>query len=202
MRFEIWLMNHYASRWLRFRLSQLGLVLAGVACGARPEPWLAATGGPDDTQAGGTDRSSSVGAGVQLRLGQWHSCALLKTGAAKCWGSNEYGQLGDGTTTGRLTPVIVQSLSGAVEIAAGGDHSCARLGDGTVKCWGHYRTNQLGDGPVWLTPVVVQGLSGAVEIAVGGEHSCARLGDGAVKCWGDNCFGQVGDGTFTVTGPR
>ena len=139
-----------------------------------------------------------------------HTCALIGDGTVQCWGDNEYGELGDGTTTGitcvpvqhtagtscRLTPVVVQGLSGAVEIAAGAYHSCARLGDGTVQCWGDDVAGQLGNGATSFspTPVVVQGLSGAVEIAAGYYHSCALIGDGTVECWGANDAGQLGDG--------
>ncbi|MBK6534769.1 MAG: hypothetical protein IPF99_36100 [Deltaproteobacteria bacterium] len=57
-------------------------------------------------------------------------------GTVQCWGANDLGQLGDGSTTTRLSPVMVMGLSNAVEIAAGYNHTCARLMDGSVRCWG------------------------------------------------------------------
>lgn len=83
---------------------------------------------------------------VRIATGFAHSCALLTSGTVSCWGDNSAGQLGDGTTTRRLSPVAVAGLSGVVEIAAGYDVSCALLGSGSVRCWGANRYGQLGDG--------------------------------------------------------
>ncbi|MBX3313773.1 MAG: hypothetical protein KF906_05575 [Actinobacteria bacterium] len=89
--------------------------------------------------------------------GGGHSCALLTNGTAKCWGNNGSGQLGDGTTTNRLTPTTVTGLTGATAITPGGGHSCALLTNGTAKCWGNNVDGQLGDGTTTnrLTPVTV-----------------------------------------------
>lgn len=90
---------------------------------------------------------------LQVTTGFSHSCALLKGGLVKCWGSNEFGQLGDGSTKTTSKPVSVIGLpSPAIEVTAGGYHSCARLQSGSVFCWGRDNKGQLGDGSLSDSP--------------------------------------------------
>lgn len=136
---------------------------------------------------------------VVISGGGEHSLALKLDGTIWTWGDNEYGQLGDGTTTDRSTPVQVSTLSGVVTISGGVFHSLALKSDGTIWTWGNNWYGQLGDGTTVErhTPVEVSGLSGVVAIAGGVYHSLALKSDGTVWTWGDNGYGQLGDGTNT-----
>ena len=166
----------------------------------------------DGSAANATARTTPVdvpdlGSGVTaIAAGERHTCAVLNTGAVKCWGNNDNGQLGDGSNTASLTPVSVPTLSsGVTAIAAGRYHACAVLNTGAVKCWGWNLYGQLGDGSTRqsLTPVSVPSLSsGVTAIAAGERHTCALLSTGAVKCWGYNSNGQLGDGSAASVTPR
>ncbi|TDR44016.1 alpha-tubulin suppressor-like RCC1 family protein [Tahibacter aquaticus] len=138
---------------------------------------------------------------TQLGVGIFHNCVRTSAGGVRCWGDNNFGQLGDGTATDRRSAVDVAGmLSGMRSVSAGGSHSCAVSSAGALRCWGDNTYGQLGDGTVTArtTPVPVSGLgSGVDSVSLGEFHSCALLSSGAVKCWGLNDYGQVGDGGNT-----
>jgi alpha-tubulin suppressor-like RCC1 family protein len=154
-----------------------------------------------------------VSPGGAAAIGSQHTCALLSTGRAVCWGGNASGQLGNnllGTDTSRPVEVVALSgsapLDGVADIDTGSDHSCAVLASGSVVCWGENADGQLGDdrrGTDSGRPRTVLDesgaamLSGAIEVVAGRAHTCARDVSGVVRCWGHNAYGQLGDGTTT-----
>jgi Regulator of chromosome condensation (RCC1) repeat len=120
---------------------------------------------------------------TQMDCGDFHTCARLVDGTVRCWGRNDRGQLGDGTTVDAATPVTPAGLRGVVEVAAGASFTCARLEGGAVQCWGSGRL--LGDGipRASLPPTAVPNVGGALEVRAAGLVTCARRADGA-RCWG------------------
>lgn len=135
---------------------------------------------------------------VSVGAGAFSTCAVTQQGAAKCWGANVYGQLGDGTTTQQMTPTQVVGLTSGVKSITGGDnHTCALVVGGKVMCWGYNYHGQLGAGagPDSSTPVQVSNLTSAVSVDLGPSHSCALTAAGAVMCWGFNMYGNLGNGT-------
>ena len=145
--------------------------------------------------------AASSNSSQTIALGLDDICVVDPGGGVLCWDSfNTYGELGDGTTTTRLTPAYVSGLnSGVIAIGSGPFHSCALTNTGGLKCWGLNTFGQIGssanngtDNPN-PTPVDVTGLtSGVAAMAMGDNHTCALTVAGGVKCWGDNSSGQLG----------
>ncbi len=136
---------------------------------------------------------------TSISVGSDHTVALKGDGTVWCWGSNGYGQLGDGTTTNYSTPVQVLGLTDVVFVAAGDCHSLAIKSDGTVWTWGRNNYGQLGNGtyssaaiPV---PTKVVGLKDVQSLTIGSSFNLAIKEDGTVWTWGYNGHGLFGDGT-------
>jgi len=114
-------------------------------------------------------------------------------------GSNDHGQLGDGTRTERTEPVEVVGLqSGVAQVSAGGTHTCAVTDDGSLYCWGSDGSYQSGGGypnrDDVLTPMKLETIDNVKQVAAGSSHTCAIINDGDVMCWGANDDGQLGLG--------
>ena len=156
----------------------------------------------DPRRAGKTTPTQVFGltSGVtQISTGDFHTCALVN-GAAWCWGSSFFGQLGNGQIAGHaqsdaVVPQQVMGLtSGVTQISAGRKHTCAVM-EGRAFCWGKGISGQLGNNSDSnaSTPRQVMGLtSGVTQISAGDSHTCAVV-KGAAWCWGENAFLQLGD---------
>lgn len=141
-------------------------------------------------------------------VGTAHACALLATGRVLCWGSNLYGNLGDGSTRDSAAPVRVAGIDDATALAAGAYYTCALHATGRISCWGQNVAGVLGDGhgvhgslcyPLSFDcaplPVSVMSDEHFVTVRAGYTHACGITADGTLYCWGGNVAGEVGDGS-------
>ena len=157
-----------------------------------------------------------------ITAGSTHTCVLVHSARVKCWGRNNFGQLGLGDTTSRgdgagemgddLPTVNLGTGRTATALTSGESHTCALLDNGTVKCWGKNDVGQLGLGDTAsrgdgagemgdsLPPVSLGAGRTATAITAGDNHTCARLDNGTVKCWGNNTNGRLGLGDVAARG--
>jgi myo-inositol-hexaphosphate 3-phosphohydrolase/alpha-tubulin suppressor-like RCC1 family protein len=172
----------------------------GTASGATADHTYASAGSytvtltvtDDDGLTGQASRSVTVTAAPPVE-------PPTATGTPYAWGGNDFGELGDATTTAHRTAAAVSGLSGVVDIDGGREHQIALTSSGTVYTWGSNEMGQLGlgGGGNRSTPTAVPGLSGIVATAAGHYHSLAVDAAGNVWAWGNNASGQLGDGTTT-----
>jgi alpha-tubulin suppressor-like RCC1 family protein len=141
--------------------------------------------------------TSNVIMGQIIAAGTHHSIFGCSSATASSVGRNTYGQLGDGSTTSKSTPVQSTGLTGISAVAGGWNHTLYLKSNGTVWAAGRNNYGQLGDGTMIdrSTPVQVNGLSGITAVAAGGQHSLFLRNDGTVWAVGYNAFGRLGDGT-------
>ncbi len=161
---------------------------------------------------------------TRVATGLHHTCALLDTGAVKCWGWNYKGELGLGDTANRgfrgvrpgemgdALPELDLGGAPVSELHAGSGHTCALFQSGSVKCWGQNGHGELGLGDIEgrgnepdemgaRLPELYFGRGyRVVRLAIGRYHGCAVLGDGSVKCWGHNASGELGVGDVETRG--
>jgi alpha-tubulin suppressor-like RCC1 family protein len=137
-----------------------------------------------------------------VAAGDSHTLARASDGTVWAWGDNVWGQLGDGSSNDRTSPVQVSGLTNVIMISAGQSFSLALKSDGTVWAWGSDSSGQLGDSVATSSstvPVQVFGLTGITHIAAGNLHGLAVKNDGTVWAWGSNWGGQLGDGSSNTT---
>jgi alpha-tubulin suppressor-like RCC1 family protein len=164
---------------------------------------------PPDVPALPTPPAEALANVVHVGAGRWHTCAVESSGAVRCWGLNNSGQVGTATSAACasmpcvLHATTVEGVTGAARVGGGSVSTCARDGGGRVYCWGDNTHGQLGltDTPSRVTPSSVPGLPALADLAVGGAHACGRAMDGpSVHCWGYGEIGQFGDGMRPVMG--
>jgi alpha-tubulin suppressor-like RCC1 family protein len=156
-----------------------------------------------------------LGKATKLTTGGDHTCALLDSGLVRCWGRNDFGQLGLNTTQNlgdgeAITEFGYVNIGGpAIRISAGKDHTCAVMATGNVRCWGRNQYGQLGYGNTdtigdneqpWQAGDVKLGANTATDVVAGENHTCALLSSGRLLCWGKNTYGQLGYPHFQSVG--
>ena len=153
-----------------------------------------------DTALSSGSSATSILNGYQLSAKGLHSCSILDNGSLMCWGLNNRGQIGIGTTTGAHTPQWVDLGSGTnvTEVANGYRHTCAILENGSLMCWGENFNGQLGNGQSYwtqTTPLWVDLGAGrtATRIDASKENTCAIVDNGSLYCWGDNSDGMLNE---------
>ncbi len=134
-------------------------------------------------------RVEGAAGAVQIAAGTSFACARMGDGTVRCWGTNDDGQLGDGTFTDRASPADVVGLRDVVAIAAAGTTACAVRVDQTIWCWGDAYVGRK----QWPRPHRIP-LDGVIEVGVADGHACALRDDGTIACWGQGYAGALGDG--------
>jgi alpha-tubulin suppressor-like RCC1 family protein len=161
-------------------------------------PWAGLGVDPKVTSSGTPLSVTGISDAQSVHVGGQHACVVHSDASVSCWGLNNVGQLGDGTTTNQNTPVPIPGLTGVSKLAVGSQVMCALLNDETVKCLGSNWRGTVGNGTFGhATTPQNTGLTGVKDLSLSASTACAVLANGTVRCWGDNSGGQVGDGTTT-----
>ena len=172
----------------------------------------------DNEHPGAAGAVELGGEAVQVQAGARHTCALLEPGSIRCWGANEYGQLGQPST---MRPGDDESsimagevfVGGSVQqMATGGFHTCALLDSGEVRCWGRNDSGQLGiasvetvgddeqPGEMPAVELAAQPGDRVIQLSAGDAHTCALMATGGVRCWGSGEDGRLGYGDTRTIG--
>jgi alpha-tubulin suppressor-like RCC1 family protein len=165
--------------WGDNELGQLGIGSADVA--VHPEPVPVSGGLSFTALTAGLDR---------------HTCGLVSSGAAYCWGENAFGALGDGSATTRTTPVRVTGNLVFAQLKAGGyiGHTCGITNAGIAYCWGENERGAVGDGSTTdrFSPTAVSGGLRFAALDAGFRHTCGLTDTSVLYCWGSGSAGQLG----------
>ena len=211
-----------------------GLVSSGAAyCWGKNDFGQLGNGTTSGSTVPGSTTPMPVSGGlhfIALDAGGYHTCGIVGSGAAYCWGLNESGELGNGSQGGNAGALVPTAVSGGLvftAIFAGYYHTCGLANQQTVYCWGSNLFGGLGDGspmnngatsgpdfcptypntggcsvrPIPMSPGLGEGFH-AFSLGLGGYHTCGLVTDGVAYCWGANTYGQVGSGVIGNTSNR
>lgn len=172
-----------------------GLVASGMVCwGITAPPPPSAPAGPAVSASVPVVLSSGLPF-VQMAVGQYHRCGRTQPGEVYCWGGNNFGQVGDGTTSTVNAPTRIGGSLLFRDIAAGAGYTCGVTVANVGYCWG----SQVGDGTESMrnVPTPIAGGLAFTSVSGSSNHACGLTTAGEVYCWGRNEFGEFGDGTIT-----
>lgn len=215
-------MNHQVTGVnTEFQTSPVPITIAGVTgfrsvttgenhtCAISLDNRLFCWGSNEDGQVGGGSSTGTqnsplhIDSGVtylSVASGDMHTCAITTDNKLKCWGRNEYGQLGLGDTSERTSPTDTDNTASYKYVAAGSRSTCAIRTDDKLFCWGYNANYQLGDLSATNRnlPTAIDATESYKMVAVGSKHGCAITLADTMKCWGTNNYGQVGDNGVTT----
>ncbi len=132
-------------KWIN-RMMIILLCATSLAAGFKPAVSASNEGLPENQPQAVIQAGTPLLNVAALSAGSGHTCSLSNDGTIRCWGENEYGQLGNNTTKDSSLPLVVSGLSNGIGVAAGTSHTCAVSNDGTIHCWGYNWWGQLGNG--------------------------------------------------------
>jgi alpha-tubulin suppressor-like RCC1 family protein len=166
----------------------------GVACWGRGDLGQTGDGFEETKDRIFATRVPTISTAIGITAGNGHACALLKDKSIQCWGSNDFWQLGNSTSTLEKLPIKVTGIPTIKQVAAGYNHTCALAESGFIYCWGDNRFGQLGNGNKNIfkaVPNLVLGISDVKLLQLGANTSCAITTTPETKCWGWGRDGQL-----------
>ncbi|WP_426483055.1 T9SS type A sorting domain-containing protein [Chryseobacterium sp. R2ACT005] len=146
-----------------------------------------------------TTLPNQTGCWKTVSAGTFHSLGIKTDGTLWAWGNNQFGYLGDGTTTNRTIPTKIGTATDWEDIAVGESHNLGLKSNGSLWAWGMNINGGLGDGTTIgkLIPIQIGTATNWKSITAGNYYSVAIKTDGTLWAWGYNGHGQLGDGTLT-----